>query len=81
MYNRSCAGKHFYGTKNEIWAGFGTVGNTKKEVLMHKIRMPFQKEFQSVVCYVPRECGRLCIGVRLLRLGLAQSLIILAYKR
>ena len=25
---RSRAGRHFYGTVNEIWAGFGPVGNT-----------------------------------------------------
>ena len=24
------AGRHFYGTENEIWAGFGSVGNTEK---------------------------------------------------
>ena len=23
-------GRHFYGTENEIWAGFGPVGNTEK---------------------------------------------------
>ena len=27
---RSRAGRHFYGTENEIWAGFGPVGNTEK---------------------------------------------------
>ena len=27
---RSLAGRHFYGTENEIWAGFGLVGNTEK---------------------------------------------------
>ena len=27
---RSLAGRHFYGTKNVIWAGFGPVGNTEK---------------------------------------------------
>ena len=27
----SCAGRHFYGTENEIWAGFGPVGSTEKE--------------------------------------------------
>ena len=26
---RSHTGRHFYGTKNEIWAGFGAVGNTE----------------------------------------------------
>ena len=25
----SRAGRHFYGTENEIWAGFGPVGNNK----------------------------------------------------
>ena len=25
------AGRHFYGTENEIWAGFGPVGNTEKK--------------------------------------------------
>ena len=28
---RSCAGIHFYRTENEIWAGFGPVGNTEKK--------------------------------------------------
>ena len=28
---RSRAGRHFYGTENEIWAGFGPVGNTEKK--------------------------------------------------
>ena len=28
----SFAGGHFYGTENEIWAGFGPVGNTKKKL-------------------------------------------------
>ena len=27
---RSCAGRHFYETENEIWAAFGPVGNTEK---------------------------------------------------
>ena len=30
FYRRS-AGSHFYGIEYEIWAGFGPVGNTKKE--------------------------------------------------
>ena len=29
---RSCAGSHFYGTEFEIWADFGTVGNTEKTI-------------------------------------------------
>ena len=29
---RSRAGRHFYGTENEIWAGFGLVGNTENEI-------------------------------------------------
>ena len=29
---RSCAGRYFYGTENEIWAGFGLVGNTEKRL-------------------------------------------------
>ena len=29
---RSHAGRHFYGTENEIWAGFGPVGNTEKKL-------------------------------------------------
>ena len=29
---RSHAGRHFYGTENEIWAGFGPVGNTEKKI-------------------------------------------------
>ena len=27
---RSSAGRHFYGTENVIWAGFGPIGNTAK---------------------------------------------------
>ena len=27
---RSCAGRHFYGTANEIWVGFGLVSNPEK---------------------------------------------------
>ena len=30
---RSRAGRHFYGTENEIWAGFGPVGITEKTFL------------------------------------------------
>ena len=30
---RSFARRHFYGTENEIWAGFGAVGNTEKKFL------------------------------------------------
>ena len=30
--HRSCAWRHFYWTKNEIWAGFGSVGNTEKTI-------------------------------------------------
>ena len=29
---RSRAGRHFYGTENEIWAGFGPVGITEKKL-------------------------------------------------
>ena len=29
---RTCAGIHFYGTENVIWAGFGPIGSTKKKV-------------------------------------------------
>ena len=29
---RSCAGSHFYGIDNEIWADFGPVGNTEKKI-------------------------------------------------
>ena len=29
---RSRAGRHFYGTENEIWAGFGPVDNTEKQI-------------------------------------------------
>ena len=29
---RSCGGRHFYGTENEILAGFGPVGNTEKKI-------------------------------------------------
>ena len=33
MYcNQSCPGSHFYGTEYEIWADFGPVGNTEKNV-------------------------------------------------
>ena len=28
---RSHAGRHFYGTENVIWAGFGLIGNTEKK--------------------------------------------------
>ena len=28
---RSRAGRHFYGTENEIWLGFGLVGNAEKK--------------------------------------------------
>ena len=28
---RSRAGRHFYGTENVIWAGFGPIGNTEKK--------------------------------------------------
>ena len=29
-FYRSRTGRHFYGKGNEIWAGFGPVGNTEK---------------------------------------------------
>ena len=29
---RSHAGRHSYGTENEIWAAFGQVGNTEKKI-------------------------------------------------
>jgi hypothetical protein len=29
---RSRAGRDFYGTESEIWAGFGPVGNTEKKI-------------------------------------------------
>ena len=29
---RSRAGRYFYGIENEIWAGFGRVGNTEKKI-------------------------------------------------
>ena len=35
---RSCAGSHFYGTKYEIWADFGPVGNTEKIFLGQLLR-------------------------------------------
>ena len=28
---RSRAGRHFYGTENVVWAGFGPIGNTEKK--------------------------------------------------
>jgi hypothetical protein len=31
-FYRSRAGRHFYGTENEIWAGFGPDGNTEKTI-------------------------------------------------
>ena len=31
--HRSCAGRHFCGTENEIWAGFGPVGILLKKKL------------------------------------------------
>ena len=30
---KSRAGRHFYGIENEIWAGFGPIGNTEKKSL------------------------------------------------
>jgi hypothetical protein len=30
---RSCAGRHFYGTENVIWASFGPIDNTEKKSL------------------------------------------------
>jgi hypothetical protein len=39
---RSCAGRHFYGAENEIWAGFVPVGNTEKKLgLMWNFRGQF----------------------------------------
>ena len=29
---RSVAGRHFYGTENVIWTGFGPIGNTEKKL-------------------------------------------------
>ena len=29
---RNCAGRHFYGTENKIWAGFGPIDNTDKNL-------------------------------------------------
>ena len=29
--HRSCAGRHFYRTENETWAGFGPVCNIEKK--------------------------------------------------
>ena len=29
---RSRAGRHFYGTENVFWAGFGSFGNTEKKL-------------------------------------------------
>ena len=29
--NRKRISRHFYGTENEIWAGFGPVGSTENE--------------------------------------------------
>ena len=29
---RSCAGRHFYGIENEIFASFEPVGNTEKKI-------------------------------------------------
>ena len=29
---KSRAGRHFYGTENVIWAGYGPIGNTEKKV-------------------------------------------------
>ena len=28
----SCSGRHFYGTENESWAGFGPVDNNEKKM-------------------------------------------------
>ena len=30
--HRSCAGRHFYRTENETWAGFGPVCNIEKKM-------------------------------------------------
>ena len=32
LYRSRTAGRYFYGTENEIWAGFGPVGNTEKKM-------------------------------------------------
>ena len=41
---RSRAGRHFYGTKSEIWAGFGPVGNTEKKIV-GRLRAAFEGGF------------------------------------
>jgi hypothetical protein len=58
---RSRAGRHFYGTENVIWAGFGPIGTTEKKVwadyeqLLRKVFACFRvqkkikKMFENVV--------------------------------
>ena len=64
---RSCAGRHFYGTENEIWAGFRPVGNTEKklggdhEQLLRVFLSCFQgqkkiKFFQNIVASALKCC-------------------------
>ena len=38
---RSRAGRHFYGTKNVICAGFGPIGNTEKKKFLRTIFLMF----------------------------------------
>jgi hypothetical protein len=51
-------GRHFYGTKNEIWAGFGSVGNTEKkfgadyEQLLRVIFFMFSGEKSSIIFFL-----------------------------
>ena len=53
---RNPTGRRFYGTENEIWAGFGPVGNTEKKVL-GQLRATFEGslfmfsgDFFSIFC-------------------------------
>ena len=40
--NRSCVGRHFNGTENEIWAGFGPVDSYRSAILK-KIGADYEK--------------------------------------
>ena len=40
---RSRAGRHFYGTENEIWAGFGPIGNTEKNIVPPALKVALMK--------------------------------------
>ena len=65
---RCCAGRHFYGAENEIWAGFGPpVSNTEKKIgadyeqLLRVIFSSFQGQkniffFSNIVAPALKSC-------------------------